>query len=390
MANDSKTVLNFLNGLKTKLAARTQADFTKILKFKQESEPRSTKLNPWDISFYSYQLQKRDYNLDNEKIREYFPADTVISGLFQVYSKILGVRYVEITDAKNWAADVKLYAIHDSKTDQLISYFYTDFFPRAGKYDHAAAFPLISARELPDGKYSLPVSSIVANLAPPMNGKPSLLSHDDVNTIFHEFGHIMHQTLSRAPYASLSGSSVAQDFVEAPSQVLENWVWNEDVLNTISGHYLNSSEKLPKELLTQMIAARKFNQAYGYTKQLLYALFDMTLHTQNEVLDINKTYLNLYKDIVGQKPLSGSQFPASFGHLMGGYDAGYYGYLWSEVYAQDMFTKFPENDLTNSVVGASYRKNILEPGNMKNASELLRNFLGREPNSDAFFKKLGL
>ncbi len=390
MAKDSATVLIFLNSLKTKLAKRNQADFAKILKFKQESQPRAVKLEPWDMSYYSYQLQKRDYNLDEEKIREYFPATSVIAGLFDTYSKILGVKYIEMTDAKTWATDVKLYAIHDSATNNLIGYFYTDFFPRAGKYDHAAAFPLIAARELPNGQYSLPVSSIVANLNPPMNGKPSLLSHDDVETIFHEFGHIMHQTLSRAPYASLSGSAVAQDFVEAPSQMLENWTWNADVLNSISGHYLNPSEKLPKTLLNQMIAARGFNQAYGYTKQLLYALYDMTLHTQDGSADVNQTFLDLYKQIVGQDPLAGSKFPASFGHLMGGYDAGYYGYLWSEVYAQDMFTIFPENNLLSPSIGGSYRKNILEPGNMKDASELLKNFLGREPNSDAFFKKLGL
>ncbi len=388
MAQNSDTVLAFLNGLKDKLSKRNQEDFSKILNFKKESVPEAQSLDQWDITYYSYQLQKRDFSLDNEKIREYFPADVVIAGMFQVYSKMFGVRYEEVTDAKPWSPDVKMFAIYDSSDNRLIGYFYTDFFPRTGKYGHAAAFPLISARTLQDGQYSLPVSAIVANLNPPTNGKPSLLDHGDVETIFHEFGHIMHQTLTRAPYASLSGSNVAQDFVEAPSQMLENWVWNKEILNSLSGHYLDHSKKLPNELLEKMIAAGEFNQAYGYTKQLLYALFDMTLHTQDQSLDVNQTYIDLYRQVIGQEPLAGQQFPASFGHLMGGYDAGYYGYLWSEVYAQDMFTQFPEENLLSPEVGTRYRKNILEPGNMKNALDLLRNFLGREPNAEAFFKKL--
>ncbi len=246
----------------------------------------------------------------------------------------------------------------------------------------------MSGRMLPDGSYSQPISAIVANLNPPMNGKPSLLAHDDVETIFHEFGHIMHQTLTRAPYASLSGSSVAQDFVEAPSQMLENWVWSPEILNLISGHYLDHSKKLPEQVLQKMIEAQEFNQGYGYTKQLLYALFDMTLHTQDGPVDVNQIYLDLYQQILGQEPMLEQQFPASFGHLMGGYDAGYYGYLWSEVYAQDMFTLFDKNGLSNPEIGARYRKTILEQGNMQEALDLLKNFLGREPSSEAFFKKL--
>jgi thimet oligopeptidase len=390
MAKDSKTALDFLTGLKDKLAVRNQQDFAQLLKFKKELDPTATSVDQWDIAFLSYQLQKRDFSLDEEQIREYFPSETVVAGTFQVYSKLLGVKFVPVENAKVWAEGVKLYAIHNAADDLLLGYFYADLVPRPGKYGHAAAFPLISGRVLSSGKYSYPVASIVANLAEPANGKPSLLTHDDVDTFFHEFGHIMHQTLTRAPYASLSGSAVAQDFVEAPSQMLENWVWNPSILKIISGHYLRPTEKLPNDLLQKMLAARNFQQGAAYTKQLLYALFDMTIHTTNGPVDIQQTYDNLYRDIVGQEPIAGNHFPGTFGHLMGGYDAGYYGYLWSEVYAQDMFTMFPENDLMNAEVGARYRKTILEQGNMKDALDLLREFLGREPNSDAFFKKLGL
>jgi thimet oligopeptidase len=389
MAKNSQVIMDFLNGLKGKLSQRNQADFAQLLKFKQELDPKATSVDQWDVGYLSYQLQKRDYSLDEEKIREYFPADVVVAGMFEVYAKMLGVRYAEVKNAKMWADGVKLYEIHDAKDDRLIGYFYTDFYPRDGKYGHAAAFPLIAGRQL-GSKYSLPISAIVANLTPPSGGKPSLLSHDDVQTIFHEFGHIMHQTLTRAPYASLSGSSVAQDFVEAPSQMLENWVWSPQILAMLSGHYLDHSKKLPQSLLTQMIAARDFGQGTAYTKQLLYALFDMKIHMHGADVDVTKAYDDLYRQVMGQEPLAGAHFAASFGHLMGGYDAGYYGYLWSQVYAQDMFTQFPSEDLTSATVGAHYRRTVLEQGNMKDALDILKEFLGRAPNNIAFFKKLHL
>ena len=389
MAQDSQTVLTFLNGLKAKLADRTRGDIAKLLAFKKELDSTATQVDNWDINYLSYQLKKRDFSLDAEKVREYFPADVVVQGMFDVYSQMLGVKYTEIAGAQVWSPDVKLYKIENAQDSRLIGYFYTDFIPRSNKYGHAAAFPLIAARKLPTGEYSKPVASIVANLTAPSAGRPSLLSHDDVVTIFHEFGHIMHQTLTRAPYASLSGSNVAQDFVEAPSQMLENWPWSAEVLNKLSGHYLDHSQKLPADLLQKMIAAREFNQAYAATRQLTFALLDMTYHTTQGPVDTTAVYDRLFEDMIGVKAIPDGHFAASFGHLMGGYDAGYYGYLWSQVYAEDMFTKFTATgDLLSPQVGAKYREVILESGNMKDALDLLREFLGREPNSEAFFRKL--
>ena len=391
MAKSSAQVSTFLNNLKEKLKVRNQSDRNDLLTFKKQIDPSATSLDPWDNAYYSYQLQKRDFSLDNEKIREYFPSQTVFAGILDIYSTLFGVKFVKVENAKVWADNVNLYEIHNESDCQLIGYFYTDLVPRAGKYGHAAAFSLISGRVLGSGNYSLPISSIVANFTPPLGNKPSLLTHSEVVTFFHEFGHIMHQTLTRAPFASLSGSGVARDFVEAPSQMFENWVWNADILDRISGHYLNANEKLPKELLSRMLAAKDFQQGARYTTQLLYAFYDMTLHTQENIdkVDVNKIYAQLYKEITGQDPLPGSLFPAGFGHLMGGYDAGYYGYLWSEVYAQDMFSLFPAEDLTNKQLGHRYRETILAQGNMKEPIELLKAFLGRAPSTDAFFKMLG-
>lgn len=392
MAKSSTEVLSFLNSLKDKLAQKNRADLDQLLAFKKTQDPQATTLEQWDIAYYSNQLKKRDYSLDTEKIREYFPSDVVVSGMFDVYAKLLGVNFKEVQNANVWSSDVKLYEIRDTKSDTRLGYFYADFVPREGKYGHAAAFQLVSGR-LVNGEYNQTVSSIVANFAPPSAGKPSLLSHDEVETIFHEFGHIMHQTLTRAPYASLSGSNTAQDFVEAPSQMLENWVWQPDVLNMISGHYLDHSQKLPKTLLDQMLAAKNFGQGIAYTKQLLYALFDMKIHTvstANSKVDVTQTYDQLYSDIVGDQPIAGGHFPQTFGHLMGGYDAGYYGYLWSEVYAQDMFSIFESGGLLSPEIGGKYRSSILERGNMADSIDNLEEFLGRKSNPDAFFKKLGI
>ncbi|MES2855278.1 MAG: M3 family metallopeptidase [Bdellovibrionota bacterium] len=377
MAKSRTAVNQFMTGLKGKLAKRNRADLAKLLKFKKELDPKATKLDQWDVAFMSYQLKKRDYTLDNEKIREFFPADVVVAGMFEVYSKLLGVSFHEVKNADVWSDDVKLYEIHDAKEGRRIGHFYADFFPREGKYGHAAAFTLVSGRKLESG-YQETVSSIVSNFTPAGNGKPSLLTHDEVETIFHEFGHIMHQTLTRAPFGSLSGSSTARDFVEAPSQMLENWVWSPQILPLISGHYQDQTKKLPADLLKKMLEAKDFGQGMFYTKQLLYGSFDMAIHSGKGRVDVTKTYDDLYREIVGEEPIAGGHFGQTFGHMMGGYDAGYYGYLWSEVYAQDMFSLFEKQGLLNSELGGRYRSAILENGNMRDALELLKEFLGRE------------
>ena len=390
MAKNKENVLTFLNGLKDKLARKNKEDHDQLLAFKRESIPSAVQLDPWDYRYYTKQLKKRDFAVDEEKVREYFPTNLVIKGLFHVYEAMLGINIREIPNAKTWYKEVKLYEIRNRGGQKAIAYFYTDFVPRKGKTSGAAAYNLIGGRELSDGTRAIPVSAIVANFTAPGNGKPSLLNHDEVETVFHEFGHIMHQTLTRAPYLSLSGSNVAMDFVEAPSQMLENWVWSPQILGELSGHYLRPEEKLPMDMLNRLVASQKFQKGAFYTGQLLYALFDMAIHTQRPPVDTKNVYARLHSEIKGYEVMAGTNFPASFSHLMNGYDAGYYGYLWSQVYAEDMFTKFPPSNLMDAKTGAHYRKTILERGNMEEPIELLRRFLGREPNSEAFFKKLGI
>ncbi|MCC6276833.1 MAG: Zn-dependent oligopeptidase [Oligoflexia bacterium] len=389
MAGSASKVSSFLKSLKGKLAQRNKKDLAKLLAFKKSVEPGAKVVNPWDGTYLAYQLKKRDYTLDDEMIREYFPADQTVSAMFEVYSQILGVKFVEVKGADVWAPHVKLYEVRNKKDDSFVAHFFTDFVPREGKYGHAAAFTLRQGR-IVNGKYQFPISSIVANFTAPSGDKPSMFSHNEVETLFHEFGHIMHQTLTQAKYATLSGSSVARDFVEAPSQMLENWVWDPSILKRLSGHYKDASKKLPDSLIKKMIAARDFNQGYFYTRQLLFGLFDYSLHTASGSLDPTALYKKLYKELTTIDPLEETHFPAGFGHLMGGYDAGYYGYLWSEVFAQDMFTRFESEGLLNAQVGMEYRKAILERGDSEPAGKLLAKFLGRAPNNQAFFKRLGI
>lgn len=389
MAKNSKNVIDFLDSLRGKLAKRNKEDLAKLLRFKKEIDPKADHLDPWDIIHYAYQLKKRDYSLDDEVIREYFPTEKVVQSIFDIYSRLLGVKFVVVPDAKVWAPHVNLYEIRNASDNSFVAYFFTDFVPREGKYGHAAAFTLRAGR-LVNGVYRPPISSIVANFNPPTADKPSLLNHDEVETFFHEFGHIMHQTLTKAPYATLSGSSVAHDFVEAPSQMLENWVWDPAILKSLSGHYKDSSKKLPDDMVQKLIAARDFNRGVFYTRQLLFGIFDMTLHTSKKPLDPTETYKKLYGELTKIHPLPETHFPATFGHLMGGYDAGYYGYLWSEVFAEDMFTKFEKAGLLDPQIGLKYRHIILEKGDTVPADKLLVQFLGRRPNNKAFFKRLGI
>jgi thimet oligopeptidase len=389
MAVNAKNVLDLLVPLKDKLAARNKQDLDILLEAKKLEDPTATAIEAWDVSYYATLVERAKFNIDHGRVREYFPADVVMKGIFDVYSALLGLRFAEVANAKVWDPGVKQYEIRNKVDDALIGYFYTDLIPRPGKYSHAAAFPLIPGRVLKDGAYSHPIAAIVANFAEPTGDQPSLLTHDAVETLFHEFGHIMHQTLTRAPYASLSGSAVARDFVEAPSQMLENWVWSPQILNIISGHYQDHSQKLPADLLQGLVSARNFNQGYIYTRQLVLGLADMEIHTTIGAVNADQIHDRLYEQGLGIKPVSGSHFMATFGHMMSGYDAAYYGYIWSEVYAADMFTQF-QNDLLDASVGSRYRTTILERGNMVPALELVEQFLGRKVTSDAFNKKLSL
>jgi thimet oligopeptidase len=306
-----------------------------------------------------------------------------------IYSKLLGVTFTPgADDAWVKAPAVLHYTVSDTATGRFIGDTYFDLYPRDGKYDHFANFGILPNRRLENGTIRAPMATIVGNWPLPAPGKPALLSHDDVETFFHEFGHNMAAMLAVAPYETLSGG-FRQDFVEAPSQMLENWVWNPAILKEISSRW-DTSAPIPDDLAQKIIAARYVDQSYLYTRQAFYAILDMTYHTSGPKVDTTKVWAQLQGRTTPIPFIPGTIPQASFGHLMGGYDAGYYGYLWSKVYAQDLFTRFATQGLENPAAGMAYRQDILAPASTYEPDQEVRRFLGRPMSPDAFYKDLGL
>ena len=388
MAKTPGTVSAFLTRLKNLLAGPAKAEEARMLQEVRREQPQAQSINAWDRGYYAVKLQKRLYDLDDEEVRQFFPVDTVVEGTMKVYQNLLGLRFNEVP-AQAWSPDVRLFEITDAATGRRIGHFYLDLYPRPGKYEHMAAFSLLRGRELPDGSYRQPVSAMVGNFTKATASQPSLLLHSEVETFFHEFGHLMHQTLTEARYPEFSGSSVARDFVEAPSQMLENFVWQPTVLDQLSGHWQDPARKLPADLLQKMLAARSFNKAKATLGQVALATLDLVYNTMTGPIDPMAVLNQVWADVGLPAPTPGTHFPASFGHLMG-YAAGYYGYLWSLVYAQDIFSRFAAEGIDNPAVGMSYRREILQTGSSRDEADSLRAFLGREPSEEAFLRYLGL
>lgn len=310
--------------------------------------------------------------------------------MLSIYESILGLKFESIKDSKCWNADVKLIRVSNAADGQLVGHLYLDLFPRDGKYTHAACFDLIPGYVKSDGTRNYPVSAIVGNFNKPTSSKPSLLNQNEVVTYFHELGHAMHQLCARTTFARFHGTNVETDFVEAPSQMLENWCYDKVALSKLSQHYV-SKDSLPSEIIDAIVKAKNVNAGLSNLRQIFFGLFDMSIHMSDGHVDTTKIWTRLKKEISMIESQEGTYPAASFGHMMGGYDSGYYGYLWSQVFSADMFfTRFFREGILNSKTGADYRACILQPGGSRDASEMIRNFLGRDPNQEAFLKSIGL
>ena len=389
MAKNPKTVMAFLKDLQKKLKPLGKKEDKEMIAYKNSKTGKNSRtLYSWESGYWSNKFRKENLELDSEKIKEYFPSQVVIDGMLDLFGGVFGITF-EPVDIPVWHPDVKAFKIKDKASGELVAYFYMDLYPREGKYKHAACFGLVEGEEKQDGTYQIPFVAIVANLNKPSGDTPSLLKHSEVETLFHEFGHVLHNALTKAKYSAFSGTSVSWDFVEAPSQMLERWAWNPQVLKKISRHY-QTGESLPDDLIKRMIAAKNFGAGGMYLRQDFFAQYDMTLHTADTTPDTTKLYFELTKKIRGLPLTKGTIPQASFGHIMGGYDAGYYGYLWSEVIAEDFFGEFKKNGIFNPETGLKFRREILEKGGTLDEEKMVENFLGRPADNKPFLKSIGL
>ncbi len=388
MAKTPETVWEFENELKKALREKSQKDYDELLAMKKTMVPDAEKINGWERSYYNDKLMKEKYQLDSEKVKEYFELDDVLSGLFTITQTLFDVEYREVEDPSVWHEEVRMFEV--IKDGQIKGRFYLDLFPRDNKYGHAACFQLRNGKMTPQG-YKIPTASLVCNFPRPTEDKPSLMPHGQVRTFFHEFGHVLHHMMTTADLYSQSGTNVSRDFVEAPSQIFENWTWNYEALKMFSRHY-ETGEVLPQDLFDKMLAAKNVGSGMSASGQVFLGTFDLTLHDKYDP-DGEKTTTDVLKEV--QKEISlidyveGTHFHTAFGHL-NGYASSYYGYLWSKVYAQDMFSVFDENGILDTETGIRYRDIILASGSSKDELELVKEFLGREPNNEAFLKELGL
>lgn len=392
MAKNYETLEAFLKNLQKEVTPLAQDEMKAYLKLQEETTgQQADEMTAWNLPYWSNQYKKKYYQVDDDKIKEYFPADKVISGMFEVFGNLFGITFTQ-ADLPVWHPEVVVYQIKDKKTGELISNFYLDLFPRDGKYTHAATWSFVDRFELPDGQMQTPSVVIAANFTPAGNGMPSLLEHSEVETLFHEFGHVLQMSMATSKYATLTGDNVAWDYIEAHSQLLENWAWQPQVLKKISAHY-KTGETLPDGLISSLVKSKNVGVAVAFLRQNFLGQYDLALHTADKRVDSTKLYAQMMHNISGIPMTKGTYPQASFGHIMSltdPYDVGYYVYAWSLVIAQDIFSRFEEEGLFNAELGAKLRKYIYTPGTVYDENEMVEKFLGRPYNDKAFLKSLGI
>lgn len=391
MARTAARAVGFVEELAAGLQPKFDAEVEELRRLKvEETGDAQAQLRWWDFRYYQTQLMKSRYQVDAEALRVYFQLDRVLDGMFDIYQRIFGLRFVEIEAGWRWVEDLRAFCVLDAASGEPLGLFYLDLFPRAGKYNHFAQFDVVGGRREPDGRYRRPVAALVCNFTPGTGDEPDLMSHQEVETLFHEFGHAMHTILTRARYQRFSGANVPRDFVEAPSQMLENWVWDPAVLATFAVDWRDPARELPVEVIERMREADLATKAVYYRRQLALALTDLRLHTAPagaSAMEIgNRTNAELLF-----APPEDTNFCAYWGHLTG-YDAGYYGYAWADAISADLATAFegaPAGYL-DAATGLRLRREIYEVGGARDAEESIRRFLGRERSNAAFLRELGV
>ena len=391
MARSTDEVLDFLNQLAEKSRPQAEKEFAELQAFARD-EHGVDDLQAWDIGYYSEKLRQQRYDISPETLRPWFPVDKVVPGLFQVAEKLFDVQIEAKPEVETWHADATAYCI--SRNGEPLAWFYLDLFARQGKRGGAWMADCRVRWENLRGQLQLPVAFLTCNFTPPVNGKPSLLTHDEVTTLFHEFGHGLHHMLTQVDVIDVSGiNGVAWDAVELPSQFLENWCWNPESLALIASHH-ETDEPLPEDLLQKLLAAKNFQSGMAMVRQLEFSLFDFRLHaefTSEAPTNPLEMHRKVRKDIAVVESPAFNRFPNSFSHIFaGGYAAGYYSYKWAEVLAADAFSLFEERGIFDAETGKSFLHNILEKGGSQEPMALFKAFRGREPQVDALLRQNGI
>ncbi|MGH8495988.1 MAG: M3 family metallopeptidase [Gammaproteobacteria bacterium] len=388
MARTPERALALLREIDAKLMPKAREEIATLAALKAAGGDE-TPFSAWDYACFQAQLERSRFDVDAGAVRQYLPVDRVVPAVLEMIQELFGVAFHRVQADETWAPGVSQYAITDGKGREPIGWFFLDLVPRPGKFQRPATFGLRAGRQRPDGRYVLPIAAIVGNGPSSAEGQAALFSHRDFTEFLHELGHVMHSTLSTAPYATLYGTNVRGDFVETPSQMLENWAWQPSVLKRLSSH-VDTGKPMPDELIDDLLRSRNSDAGVFWTRQAFLGIYDMTLHTSGPEVDPDALWFELMPQSTPLPPVPGTMPSASFLPVMGGYDAGYYGYVWSRVFAQDLFSVFEREGLDDSEVGMRFRREILEPGGTIEPDRLLRNFLDRPPSYDAFYTELGI
>jgi oligopeptidase A len=384
MAHTGDRAQNFIEDLRHKTDQRFREENRELAEF------AGRELAPWDVSYWAEKQRAKLYDFDEEALRPYFPLERVVAGMFDIFGRVLGIRVTPEEGVPAWDPEVRCYAIHDSATGQYLGSFYADWYPRENKRGGAWMDTLLTGNPMKNEPH---LGLICGNLTPPVDGKPALLTHREVETIFHEFGHLLHHLLSRVEVRSLSGTSVAWDFVELPSQIMENWCWERESLDLFARHF-ESGETIPGDLFQKMKRAKTFRAANAQMRQLGFGFVDLALHRDWD----GKTNVVAFSRAVLQK-FAPAPLPEDYAMITGfthlfaspvAYGAGYYSYKWAEVLDADAFTRFRHEGVFNESVGRDYRDKILAKGDSEDPAVLYRSFMGRDPDPDALLERAGL
>ena len=390
MAKDRKTVTEFIMNLLEPSLPYAKKDVADVFTYAKKNGFEGDRLESWDFSYWSEKYQQAEYSLSAEELKPYFQLESCIDAVFGLASRLYGISFQELDNVPVYHEDVKVYEVKDADGSHL-ALFYADFFPRASKRG-GAWMTEFRGQSIKDGVEKRPFISIVCNFTKPTADAPALITHDELTTFLHEFGHALHGIFAQGRYGSLTGTNVSRDFVELPSQIMENWAFEPEYLNSFAKHY-QTGEPIPGELIEKIVAAKNYLAGYAQVRQLHYGLLDMSWHTltalpSESTVEFEKKALAPYAVMPA---VEGTAFSGSFSHIFsGGYSAGYYSYKWAEVLEADAFSLFKEKGIFNTDVAASFRENILSKGGAQDEAVIYRNFRGHDPQPEALMKKLGL